>query len=1092
MKRIVWVYLLVAVSIALYATFTRGAERSRSSRSAFSKPLGVPLSTMLNINRVAAWYNANGEQERIPSTGNSGLYYPRGTSTAIYSAGLIWGGKFSDGRTPAIRVNGQSYSNGTKPGAIRGFRTGDAEDPNADDVRIYRIRRDYATADLRQDAAEINQIAIASVTDAQIQAIRAQYKKDWLEWPWRKGAPYYDRNNNGVYDPDPSGAADATKDEPGIADADQVVWYVCNDIGVAQPWTCPESGMEQQATIWGYNRVDPIGNVIFKKFRLIYKGTAATPPNARIDSMYMCQWSDPDLGDFGDDFAGCDTTLSLGYVYNARPADRSYADFNLVPPASGYDFLQGPLVPGIAGQDRNRNGIDDARDNAIFDLKKRGPGFINLPMTAFIYFAANGRYSDPPFSYSGAIQWYQMLRGLPPTPQGPPDPPAVVNPVTNQPTSFWLSGDPVTNTGWIDGSLDNPGDRRIILASGPFTMALGDTQELVSAWVGGLGGDHKNSITVMKFNDRFVQTAYDSLFNLPKPPENPPVVATAINNTILLDWGTDSAALARTEKRIVIGNYRFEGYKVYQFPDPSGRNGVLLAQFDLRNGVQTIRQPVLDPITGELLILPVQYGTDNGLQRQLIIDRDAVRGRPLVNGQRYYFAVTTYNFTPDTINPFKTYESSPQVVIVVPETPRPGTRYSYAFLDTAAVRDLVGGNDANVRPIIYNPASARGDLYHLRFDSTTTATSFKWTLTNAATGKVLYANMTDFSDTMKYQVQEAGYDLRLALPPTGMRRVVDQNNADVFNFPNSDNTYRVLSITGSLDTIGGRGRTARDFEMRFDGTGSYAVSVRALTRATIRVPFSVWDLGRSSSDTPRQVIAVMADSGNTVSTWNLTPNSFVQGGRSYRIFEPIWISSIPYPTGANDSAGVAAQAVVLSQVVANISHVNNAVHRAIIANVLGNGVPPANGTKIRFVKYHEVRHGDIKVIDVGKVTSGDVALARKDVDAIKVFPNPYYGLNRAETSRERRFVTFNHLPENATIRIFNLAGVLVRTLRHPEDNSRGPGQFFDWDLQNDNGLPIASGIYIAYVELRNASGVSLGTKTLKFAIIQEQQFLRNF
>ncbi|MEK7671206.1 MAG: hypothetical protein AAB344_03190, partial [Bacteroidota bacterium] len=85
-----------------------------------------------------------------------------------------------------------------------------------------------------------------------------------------------------------------------------------------------------------------------------------------------------------------------------------------------------------------------------------------------------------------------------------------------------------------------------------------------------------------------------------------------------------------------------------------------------------------------------------------------------------------------------------------------------------------------------------------------------------------------------------------------------------------------------------------------------------------------------------------------------------------------------------------------------------------------------------------------------------------------------------------RFVTFSHLPDQAIIRIFNLAGTLVRTLR--KDDPVNTNQFLRWNLQNENGLPVASGIYIAYIEMGNIGT----TKTLKIAIIQEQQFLRNY
>ena len=54
--------------------------------------------------------------------------------------------------------------------------------------------------------------------------------------------------------------------------------------------------------------------------------------------------------------------------------------------------------------------------------------------------------------------------------------------------------------------------------------------------------------------------------------------------------------------------------------------------------------------------------------------------------------------------------------------------------------------------------------------------------------------------------------------------------------------------------------------------------------------------------------------------------------------------------------------------------------------------------------------------------------AQADVENIKVVPNPYYGTHDLQVDRFDKYVTFTHLPERATIRIFNLAGVLVRVI----------------------------------------------------------------
>jgi hypothetical protein len=110
-------------------------------------------------------------------------------------------------------------------------------------------------------------------------------------------------------------------------------------------------------------------------------------------------------------------------------------------------------------------------------------------------------------------------------------------------------------------------------------------------------------------------------------------------------------------------------------------------------------------------------------------------------------------------------------------------------------------------------------------------------------------------------------------------------------------------------------------------------------------------------------------------------------------------------------------------------------------------------------------------------------LAKTQVDKINVFPNPYYGVNTEELNKYNKFVTFSHLPEKATIRIFNLAGVHVRTI-----NKDDIDQFLRWDLANTAGLPVASGLYLAYIDLPDLGE----TKILKIAVIQEQQILDRF
>jgi len=106
-----------------------------------------------------------------------------------------------------------------------------------------------------------------------------------------------------------------------------------------------------------------------------------------------------------------------------------------------------------------------------------------------------------------------------------------------------------------------------------------------------------------------------------------------------------------------------------------------------------------------------------------------------------------------------------------------------------------------------------------------------------------------------------------------------------------------------------------------------------------------------------------------------------------------------------------------------------------------------------------------------------------DVEEVNVFPNPYYGVNPQELNKYNRWVTFSHLPEKVEITIVNLGGQIVRKLNKQDD-----AQFLKWDLANENGLPVASGLYLAYVDMPDQGK----TKILKVAIFQEQQVLDRF
>jgi hypothetical protein len=1086
--------------------------------------------TLVNIGQVAMWIYADGISANMPN-GNSGLFYPRGStpSTAvIFQDGLIWGGIVNDGIEPKIRIGGQAYTAGTVAGAIisKGVAENLNDQRNVD--RVWRIRRDFVSAsddELRQDAAEFNSINASAVTPGQIKQMRDIYLQDWLDWPVAKGAPFYDANGDGQYTP--TFAADGKPilypdgDEPGYANGDQVVWFVCNDLSSAATiglYGSPPIGMEMQCTLWAYKRSDAMGQIIFKEFRVIYKGRAETPADARIDSMYFCQWSDPDLGEAGDDYAGCDTTLSLGFCYNATSQDVTFSQAGLPPAASGYDFFAGPRVP-------------DPNGEAIWHLKKI-TGYRNLPMTSFAFFAAGQEDSDPTRGgpYDGTLQWWNLLRGYRPRPISPPEP--WINKVTGERTMFRVPGDPVAGTGWLDA---NPGDRRILLVSGPFTMALGDTNETVLAVLGALGSDRLSSVSVLKFYDRFAQEAFDLLFELPKAPPSPKLMATEFDGEILLNWGFDQKAVEALEGFDDKG-FKFQGYNVYQLPSAGAAiaQSRKLATFDVIDEVTTIVQETFEPNSGQVLALPVQTGKNSGILRKLAIDRDVFRERPLANGRTYYFGVTAYSYNTDPAATVKSLESTISVVTVVPQTLKPGERLHSDRGDTLKTVVHDGLSDGSATVVVVDPTKVTGHDYKVIFIGEPGPAQV-WHLLDTTTGDTVLKNQTNQTGDNNYlmvdglQVVVVGAaldfkDFQCVANASGPLSEPIGAGADWYGFPGlgrpssgqQTNGSRWLIHTGDTPdgtryeystfvarvTQGGSLWSVivpNDFEMRFTGQGGIGLEPAAFTTGddnggtVIPVPFELWMVGDSRvndpSDDIRMIPYLIDNNANGKFDYSGLDHS-VSGGDNDP--ETDWVYwQMPNDRTPGD-AGYQAFVTAVTTNLANygyLSDCSNVLRRMVLVNWNGGSVAgttfnaemPETGTIFRIITNKPNTPTDVFTFTTsGFQPTKTIADAQADIEAIKVFPNPYYGFNIVERDRFQRFVTFNHLPQKAIIRIFSLAGVLVRTITKDD-----PTQFATWNLENESGLPVASGIYVVYIDMPDLGK----TKTTKLAIIREQQFL---
>ena len=352
------------------------------------------------------------------------------------------------------------------------------------------------------------------------------FGQSWQNWiqAVELGADFYDGDGDGIYDPvdkNSNGLWDPNEDKPDIL-GDVTAWCVYND-GVPaseRRWLSEPQGIEIRQTVFAYRNSHPqfsnTVNTIFIRYRIINKGTSAE----KLDSVYFSFYSDFDLGDPSDDLEGCDTLLAGGFVYNNGP---DY-DFGDSPPAVFHHFNQFPhtYIPGITFIDNNSNGIFDPGIDIPVDTaySYRGPeigvriipGARNQDFSSSVYIWKGViGYNDPSDIYHAR----NFMLGL--TKTG-----TILNPCTFPPSGvfggvncsqvnpiYWLSGDPVTNTGWIHTS---PWDIRTMGTTGPFTLEENDQYDIILAYTLGEGTDAINSISVARENVGFARNAYLSNF----------------------------------------------------------------------------------------------------------------------------------------------------------------------------------------------------------------------------------------------------------------------------------------------------------------------------------------------------------------------------------------------------------------------------------------------------------------------------------------------------------------------------------------------------------------------------------------------------
>ncbi|WP_412069687.1 T9SS type A sorting domain-containing protein [Rubrivirga sp. IMCC43871] len=983
-------------------------------------------------------------------------------------------------------------------------------------------------------------------------------------WPVAYGAPFFvDENGNGRRDPnsvDENGNELEPRQELDINDAgygsrqldlaagerpdiigDQGIWWVMNDAGNSHDWggTAP-IGVEVRAQAFAFSTADALNDATFYRYQFFYRGSQP------MTDTYIGIFSDPDLGNFNDDFVGSDESLGLGFVYNGDNDDDGGGGYGL-PPALGYDFFQGPLV--------NADGIDNDEDGETDEDDER------LAIEKFFYFQnISGVVGDP----GNANEAYSFMQGFwkDGTPlkeggdgyntNGPP----VDFAFPGNPPEFWSEYNSDGN-----GAVNTPADRRFGVSSGPFTFNPGEMQEVVFGIVwaqatGATTSPQLASVNKLKVADATLQNAFDAQFALPQPPPAVALSATGLDQEIILEWGSSTGDLGDifnydVENPFVPVNeadrtYTFEGFRIYQFRDASDTEGVLIGAYDLDNGITTITDAIVDPLTGAQLTTVVANGSDNGgstlTPTTFSINNSAFTQQKLRNGTSYFFGVQAYAYNEASIGtrvfnaPMATVEVRPSKVGPVAPVATTGAALASTVAATNVGQGIVGAR-------VSNPGAVTGDAYAVEFfqqldaDGEIVGTSYR--IVNQTTGTVLFdgaAYYADFgtlppqstdafrADGLIFDVQgpengftsfEAtanaagpispaesaaaafqGFPTPGGANPTsgvqqtsGIRWLITTGNASAYTGPYEEFLQRVVfGRNGTIPFV-----FPFDFEARFTGTST--AYQRFGDGSLVTIPFEIWNTGigtpDDTSDDFRMIPAILDIDGD--GTYNLSAaDSPVSSGADDPITDWIYWYE-PNDKTPGESGYLAWEA---NAATAPDDHGHESLARTVFAGWnLGTAPPyaaqyPEAGSVFRITTTKPNQPGDVFTLDTSEIGAIDTEAASAEdqeaaLDLMAITPNPYRGYSGYETSGNVSVARFVNIPAQATIRIFTLSGTLIRTI---EKNNAGRATI-DWNLRTEAGLPVASGMYLIHIEGRRSDGSTIGERVLKFGVIQRRSQL---
>lgn len=472
-------------------------------------------------------------------------------------------------------------------------------------------------------------------------------------------APFFDNDGDGIYNP-------VKGDYPVIpcrvgtatAYADQMTFYVYNDAGNIHSQTNGEEiGVQVNALAFAFSTSDDLNNMTFYSYQLINKSSN------NCYQTYVSQWVDPDLGCFSNDYVGCDVGRSLGICYNGTATDPDCAPENGYGsqlPIVGVEFFEGPISD--SGQE--------------------------LGLTSFCYFTGQGAASAAQSDPITAPQYRNFQTGF----WGDGSPFERKGSGYNSggtPTKFCFPSDPTdrSDTAWSECAAGTqPGDRRFVESSGPFTLKSGVAEYVTVGvpWLrppgNGVGTCPSFQTTIGPVADE-AKALFEQCFKVLDGPAAPTLEVRELSNEVIINlvnlkgsnnfgesYSEVSKVTAQGVDRWLGGHgdstYKFQGYVVYQVIGPQvaasdlsdNTKAHVVAEVDVQDNVAQIVNFVTDPTLGLLVPTLEVQGANAGITNSFDLKNDLFaqgENTQLINNTTYYYTAIAFAY-----NNYKQYQQA--------------------------------------------------------------------------------------------------------------------------------------------------------------------------------------------------------------------------------------------------------------------------------------------------------------------------------------------------------------------------------------------------------------------------------------------------